>query len=413
MTSSPARRSTERDLTTVEHRAHALLDAHRRALAAGDVAAVHETRFDGARAPVERDLFVDLVAAYGLDDAVRRMRRFWRGAETTIVATRVLAGKELEVYERLELREGALSLGGRAPSAPSVLRMVTLVREHEGELRVVSTTEAPDPSLRLFVLSDDPRPVVEPVSWMAAALDRFGRAAAFSADGPPSRAREAVLAHPNETWSARARGPVAWGPLRRRLSQGSSRLPGAASAIEVSLLPEGEPLERARQLAWAGRIAAGLAVELGAPWIYQPRAEKVVDTDTFARVLCGFEADELVDGRGLASAFVRLEDNAGWASTRGLALLGLPEVEVDVRGFIAPSAARRLVGAVTVGLIEGSVPPEPNGRIVTADGSRVRLALGRRGPAPGRTYGPFGALALRPPRDAIVAQSGTRLRTDI
>ncbi len=400
-------RETESDLA---REARSVLEAHRRALAANDVEGVQATLAHDARAPSERDLLVDLAAAYGLAEAVRRMHRFWRNVTTTVTATRVLADRGVEIYEKL-------SIGGRRD-----LAMVTLVRERDGSARIVSSAEAPDPSLRLLVLSDDPSPRIDDDAWLRAWADRFGWKAELVIAGPHDerfdaepggrvRPWDGTLGHPSQSWLARVRGPVDWASLAKRLARKSQRMPTAASAIELTMTPSGEPQKRGQELAWLGRAAASLAVQIGAPWILLPRTEKIIDTDTFGQVL---GAGPAVDGRGLASAFVRLGDHAGWAATRGLTLLGLPEVEIDLSHWPDPGAARRLVGMVSVGLIEGRIPPAPSGRrILAAGGVRLRAIVGRRGPEPSQTYGRFGALCLLPARDPAVAQSGTRIRIDI
>jgi hypothetical protein len=114
--------------------------------------------------------------------------------------------------------------------------------------------------------------------------------------------------------------------------------------------------------------------------------------------------------RGLAATFVRLTAHDGWAATRGLCQIQLPEVEIELDEWPDANAAKRLVGTFAVAFIDGRIPAVPSGeRIINVGGFRCRLERGRRGSVNGHSYGLHGAVIIRPAEGDPKRQSSDRI----
>jgi hypothetical protein len=370
------------------------LATHRRALVEGDVARVEETTLWAARPPWERDLFIDLAAASGLDVAVKRLRQFWKLANPILLHVRPLPDGDVEVFEQIHMPDGR------------ELHTVTLMRPVGDRYLVVAMSEAPDDTTRFLVLTDSESPALDDARFTREWIEAHGPTAELLVD-----ANDGALGHPLEGWLARVRGPLPWAPIRERLTRRTLELPDAKTVLEVVMTPSGDPRERAHQLLWLALAAAEVAQHIGASLVYVQRAEKLIRVETLKKTMTG----PAVGGREVASAYVKLVEKGKWAATRGMGQLVLPELEVDLEEFPDPGAARRLLGAVSVALIEGRVAPIPSARhVLTVAGYRCQLALGRRGAEPGQTYGRFGALVIRPAdRNDEKARTGPRLKLEI
>jgi hypothetical protein len=368
-----------------------ILDAlrvHREALREGDVEAVRATMAWGARPPWERDLLLDLSAAEGLPEAVARMRKFWMRAKPLETrGVRLLSNDDAEVYESIEMPDG------------QKLSTVTLMRFKGDRYLVVAFAQADDDTVRLLILSDDPDPELDDVRFSREWIQRFGATAELILDGD-----DGALGHPDREWLGRVRGPIPWEPIRERLSRPSLRLPEATCALEIAMAPPQARAERFDALQWLGRAAGELAAQIESSWIYVQRAEKLVAVADMRKALAVSSR-----ARGLASSFIRLVVKDGWAATRGLGQLRLPEVEIELGEWSDAQAARRLVGTFAVGFIDGRVPPSSSEHVINVGGFRCRLAPGRRGSDKGHSYGIYGALAVRPAEDARTNESGERI----
>ncbi len=368
-----------------------ILDAlrlHRESLQAGDVEAVRATMAWGARPPWERDLLLDLSAAEGLPEAVAQMRKFWtRATPLETRGVRLLPNEDAEVYETIQMPDG------------QTLSTVTLMRQKDGVYLVVAFAGADDDSVRLLVLSDDPDPELDDVRFSREWIQRFGATAELVLDG-----NDGALGHPEREWLGRVRGPLPWEPIRERLSRPSLRLPEAACVLEIAMSPPEERGERAEALQWLGRAAGELAAQVDCEWVYVQRAEKLVKVTDLRKALA-----VSAKGRGLASAYIRLIAKDGWAATRGLCQLKLPEVEIELAEWSDAASARRLVGTFAVGFIDGRVPPVASEHVINVGGFRCRLDAGRRGSDKGHTYGLYGAVTVRPADDAPTHESAERI----
>jgi hypothetical protein len=365
----------------------------RRGLREGDVEAVREALAWDARPPWERDLLVDLTAAEGLESAVAKVRRFWAQTTSEIVVVRTLANGEAEVYEEI-----------RPASGPETLHVATLLRLSGRTWRVVHTFDVPGNVVQLVILRRPDAPPLDASGFTKHYQLQWGATAEMLDDGD-----ECVLGHPAEGWLARVRGPRPVTRLRTPITD----LPRGADApsehLELSMAAETDRDALRRQMTWLARVAAELADYEGAPWIYVTRAEKRTATRMFAQTVG--DADD-PSARSIAASWVRLATRGNWTFTRGLSQLGQPEVELELDEWPDVSAARRLVGTVAMGLIDGYLRPEAD-VVIRAGGFRCRIEPGRRGPDPAKTYGPAGAITIRPAGRGKLARSGFHRRVDL
>jgi len=369
-----------------------ILDAlaeHRESLRSGDVEAVRATMAWGARPPWERDLLLDLSAAEGLPEAVAQMRKFWLHAEPkTTRGVRPLPNGDAEVYEIIEMPDG------------KQLSTVTLLRPKGDRYLVVAFADAEDDMVRALVLSDDPSPTIDDVRFSREWIQRFGATAELILDSG-----DGALGHPERDWLGRVRGPIPWAPVKEKLARPNLRLPDASCALEIVMSPPADRVERYEALEWLGRAAGEVAAHIGAEWVYIQRAEKVIKVLDLRKSLAVTSR-----ARGLASTFIRLTARDGWAATRGLGQLLLPEVEIELSQWPDPSAARRLVGTFAVGFMDGRVPPQPTAQnVINVGGFRCRLELGRRGSEKGHSHGLYGSVVVRPADPDDARQSGDRI----
>ena len=132
----------------------------RDSLKRGDVLGVAALLDTEARRPAERDVLIDLSAAEGPEQAVRKLSRFWRDAESRATCTRIVSEAEAEVYETIEV-----------PKLPTPIHSVTLLRRRDEHWKVVFTVNAPDTRARLELDAMAARD--QPVSALAAELPRY------------------------------------------------------------------------------------------------------------------------------------------------------------------------------------------------------------------------------------------------
>lgn len=367
--------------------------ALRRALRDGDATAVRRSVLWEARPPWERDLLIDLIAAEGIDVAVAKLRRFWRNARVRVTGVRMTQEGDAEVYEEVD-----------AARADGVLHTVTLLRRVGHGFRVVNTSDAPEDTVRLFIVRAPTARGLDEVAFTRDVQVRFGRIAELVMDHG-----EGALGHPEEGWLARVLGPRPLSGIRPPIADLPRAQPPSTEAWELVLGPRASRERRGKQLAWLGRVAAELAAFDGAPWIYMPAAEKLTST-RMLRTAVGTHGPA---GRAIAASWVRLVTKRGWATTRGMCQLQLPEVEIQLSDWSDVDGARRLVGTVAMGLVNGQLDATTHA-VVRVAGLRCRLTEGRRGPEPGRSYGRWGATLLVPAdRRGTVSRSETRLRLDL
>jgi len=367
--------------------------ALRHALRDGDADAVRRAVLWEARPPWERDLLIDLVAAEGIEVAVAKLRLFWRNARVRITAVRMTLEGDAEVYEELD-----------AARADGVLHTVTLLRRVGHGFRVVNTTDATDDTVRVFVVRAAGDGTLDDGAFTRDLQIRVGAIAELLMENG-----EGTLGHPQEGWLARIRGPHPLSELMPGIAGLPRTRPPATEAWELVLDPRGAGERRRGQVAWLGRVAAELAAFDGAPWIYMPAAGKLTST----RVLRAAVGAEGPTARGVAAAWVRLVTKGGWATTRGMCQLQLPEVEIQLEDWAEVNGARRLVGTVAMSLLNGRLDQDTHA-VVRVGGIRCRVSEGRRGPEPGQSYGRWGAILVVPAdRRGTVSHSETRMRLDL
>ncbi len=342
----------------------AALRRHRHALRVGDGAGVDRTLDHEARRPNERDLLIDLAAAEGVDSAARKLARFWRSAETQVQAVRVIAEREVEVYERVRL-----------PDRHGDVDVATLLRRgRDGTWRVVVAQRAPSDGLSVRLPAPSAR--LDDAEVTRALLGRWGCRTELIVSG-----EDGVLREPERGWLAHVQ-----------------RIDGG---YEVTLEPAEDEDARHAQLVWLARSVAVLGHHLGARRLWVPAARKVVGVEAFEAI----GAAAAPSSKSLLLVWTALHRDAPLLYTAGLSAFALPELVTDLTAWNDERTARRLLSATALAAAGGGQTLRV-GYGYAVGTRRVVLAAGPRGPAAGRSFGRRGALAIRPLRAATVTRSG-------
>ncbi|MFW5920750.1 MAG: hypothetical protein ACOCUS_02830, partial [Polyangiales bacterium] len=222
----------------------------REALRGADGDAVGLLRSSRPRRPSERDLLSDLMDAEGVEEAARKLSRFWSKAQAEVEAVRWVDTTEAEVYERV-------GVGNQ------VLQTVSVVRREEQGWRVAFTHETRDERLRFWVPARHGE--VDDAAWTRVFTERHGNAAQLVIDGPGG-----VLGHPEQGWLAELTGPF-------EPSEWPDGLPGEGNALlQIDLALSPKPDARIKQLQWILRIIdTFLDLQAGVA-AYMPRDGKLL-----------------------------------------------------------------------------------------------------------------------------------------
>lgn len=348
----------------------------RDSLKRGDVLGVAALLDTEARRPAERDVLIDLSAAEGPEQAVRKLSRFWRDADSRATCTRIVCESEAEVYETIAV-----------PKLPTPIHSVTLLRRRDDHWKVVFTVNAPDTRARLELDAiADAR--LDASRLLHGYSDRFGREleiASWEED-------EGTVVHPAYGWQ---------GTIKR-----------ARSSFEIAVDASPETPGSAQHLVWTARIALVAGAELGSSLVSITGAGRTLALERLEEVFSAIEPDV----HQLASVWVRLhiEDEhsgPGFAATQGMWHFGLPEIEYEPSDWPDPTIAARMAIGIASALIMGRMEPAI-GTVVRAAGHRCRVVEARRGVRPTHTYGRFGAVRIRPTMRSPAAKSGTQMRIE-
>lgn len=354
------------DATELDYAVLEGLGAHRDALRSGDSSTVDGTLDRAARRPSERDLLIDLIAAEGLRTAASKVGRFWRQAVTDVEAVRRVGEHEAEVYERLTLPGGDRSMD-----------VVTLLRRGEDDAwRVVTTQRAPADVLRARLLGGR-QGALDATRVTQELHTRWGRVAelVMAEDG------DGVLGHPDRDWVGAVQG--------------------VDGALEVALVPALDTATRREQMVWLSRCLVAIAQHVGAKQAWMPHAHKLIGVEQLEEIA---EAPS-PSSRALIIAWAGMARDAERVYTVGLRAFGLPELVASSRDWNGSPPARKVIAAVARSAVGGATQLVA-GRALSVGAVRAVLSDAPRGPAPGSTYGRFGAVLMRPLRAATVTDSG-------
>ena len=355
------------------HGAAEAVAALRAALRASDVDAAQAVRWLRPRPPGERDLLSDLAVAEGLTSAVEQLSRFWSEARVALETVRPVDTNEAEVYERLEL-------------PGQTLPIVSLVRRESGESPwlVVCTNEAKDERFTL---------------WLGVEAESLDEAAFAARPQSPGdllmEGERGVLGHRREPWILHVRGlfePEEW----------PEYMPGEGlKVLEVAAALDPRPGRRRGQMEWNMAAVGALCDQLGAQAAYALGTKRALHPRAIQAASQGLSAE------AAQRFWVEIDQSDDYIFTRGLGLLGLPEIEAPrsvVRADVEP-----IVRWLASELLRANPGPTLGTELVMADQSAL-LVAGRRGPRRGRSYGRFGAYALAKSDPNLRKGSQTRMR---
>lgn len=297
-----------------------------------------------------------------LRDELARQHRFWRDATVRQEHERAVTDDVLEIYEHV-----------RHPCSARLFRVVSLLRRQaDGGWRLVETRDTPDEQIVAHVPCMD--------SILRADALRLDEPVDLTVQGPH---RGSVL------WLDGCLAGLSIAPAREVLRGPLERIAIASKAprvLTLRMMLVGDRAERCHLLARFALAISTLVEERG-PWVHIAPTDRVLHRAQVrdqARAAAGGDAD------ALTGFHVRYQTRAGIACTRGLCLFGLPEVEMSlVHVRRTPGALREMARGM---LALGDAPPL--GAVVELLGMRFRVRRGRRGPAPGDTYGRWGAIRL-------------------
>lgn len=347
---------------TPRDRVIAAVQQLREALRGADGGAVGTLRSSRPRRPSERDLLSDLMDAEGVEEAARKLSRFWSKAEAEVEAVRWVDTEEAEVYERVGV-------------GSQVLQTVSVVRREQQGWRVAFTHETRDERLRVWVPAR--HGTIDDSAWTRVFTERHGEAAQLVVDGPGG-----VLGHPERGWLAELTGPF-------EPSEWPEGLPGEGHALlQFELALSSEPEARIKQLQWALRIIdTFLDLQAGVA-AYMPRDGKLLPAQAVRRAVTeGLSPDQV------ARMWVSIRQEGRFFVTSGMRLLAMPELELERGALGDEESERRLLRDVATRIVKAGTRPQVNARL-DAQTRTFELVRGRRGPVAGQTYGRWGALRV-------------------
>ncbi len=354
------------------------VEAFREAVSSADVERAQAMRWLAPRPPGERDLLSDMAAAEGIEPAIRQLARFWGRAKVRLERVRGIDGREAELYERLTLANESLPI-------------VTLVRREGASdpWKVVCTQEASDERFVIWI-AVEAHEIDDVEVSLALPVENGGQLLVDDGVG--------VLGHDEHGWLTNVRGPFvpdAW----------PEALPGEdGRMVELATALSPEPSGRRAQLAWLLQTVKVFAETLGGAAAYMVHEERVLMLGAIGAIVSG-----AVTPSQATRFWVRVEEGDGWVYSNGLRLLGLPEVEMRIGVFDDPALSRDLVSWLAEVYVDTRELLAPGTELVVGADSLV-VAVGRRGPRRGKSYGRWGAIELAEVLAGAQRGSSSRMR---
>ena len=294
---------------------------------------------------------------------------WWQDAKVVVTRSRVVHPELVEVYQDV------VHPGSSLPA-----RIVFTMRKMGDDWGYDGHEEAVDDTARAYLPG---LPPVDRASWEQAYQDIFGESVRFLEDriewSELDFAR--VLGHPPSPAFQRYEGLA---------SETMAALERHERVVELAW-PLAEDLDARVKVLTRMSRAIYVFVQLGAPVVYLPVANKLLEPPEAIRLLQNPKAD--VDE--LSAFWVDVTSNTDLAYTRGLGHFMLPEVEVPLDDD--PGGRLDLCLNVAIYQMQQEVALRPGDTLGTTPKPTWRADYGRRGPSPDESYGRWGAVQLKRP----------------